>query len=79
MPKFCRCGSLLINGSCTNRKCSANIQSRNMASQKQIDYIKSLLEQLSEDLTIDDYRNIDYKKLTSNEASRILDELTKLI
>jgi len=50
-----------------------------MASQKQIDYIKSLLEQLSEDLTIDDYRNIDYKKLTSNEASRILDELTKLI
>lgn len=69
--EFCnKCGSLKINGSCTNKKCDHHIKSMvELATPHQIDYIKELAEQLSEDIS-----EINFETLSKSEAVDLIDE-----
>jgi hypothetical protein len=70
MAKFCECGSLIIDGSCTRKSCPKhNAKYDKPASQQIIGYIKSLRTQL------DDNSYIDYDNMTMLQASRIVDKL----
>jgi hypothetical protein len=69
MAEFCKCGSLKIKGSCTNKKCEEHIASISPATFKQVDFIKDLTLQLGEP---DDY---DFINMTTKEASKIIEEL----
>lgn len=70
MVEYCKCGSIKIKGSCTNRKCGEHISSISSATYKQIDFIKDLTIQLGEDPD-----NYDFINMTIKEASKIIDEL----
>ena len=71
---YCKtCGSLVIGGSCTNRKCRHHIKGTEYAIYSQIEYIRSMLARL------DDETEYDYKNMTLKEASKIIDELQERI
>ena len=69
--EFCnKCGSLKINGSCTNKKCDQHVKSMvEMATAQQVDYIKELAEQLGEDVT-----EINFESMSKSEAVDLIDE-----
>lgn len=69
--EFCnKCGSLKINGSCTNKKCDHHIKSMvELATPHQIEYIKELAEQLSDDIS-----EINFETLGKSEAVDLIDE-----
>lgn len=69
--EFCnKCGSLKINGSCTNKKCDHHIKSMvELATPHQIEYIKELAEQLSDDIS-----EMNFETLSKAEAVDIIDE-----
>jgi archaellum component FlaC len=69
--EFCKkCGSLKINGSCTNKKCDQHIKSMvELATDHQIEYIKDLAEQLSEDIS-----DINFDSLSKSDAVDLIDE-----
>lgn len=69
--EFCnKCGSLKINNSCTNKKCDQHIKSMvELATVQQIEYIKELAEQLSEDIS---EMNLD--TLSKADAVDLIDE-----
>lgn len=67
--KFCECGSIKINDSCTNKKCQYHIKGTEFATFKQTDYIQGMLKQLEDDT------EYDYRSMTQREASRIIDQL----
>jgi hypothetical protein len=69
--EFCSCGSLRVNSTCTNRKCSHHDSSRAPATFDQVEYIKDLLEKSG------DQREIDFQTLTKKQASKIIDELAE--
>jgi len=70
MTEFCECGSLVIHGNCTNKKCSSHRKSLvDEATYSQIEFIKSLSDRLNEDL------NIDFEILSKKEASNLIDKL----
>lgn len=67
---FCKCGSLKINGSCTNKKCEYHIKSMvELATPQQIEYIKELADQLADDIS-----EINFETLSKSEAVDIIDE-----
>lgn len=68
MAEFCTCGSLMIKGSCTNKKCEGHIASITPATLKQIEFIKDMSFKLGDP----DY---DFINMTTKEASEIIDEL----
>ncbi len=72
--EFCKkCGSLKINGSCTNKKCDQHIKSMvEMATAQQIEYIKELAEQLGEDIS-----EINFENMSKSEAVDLIDEYTE--
>ncbi len=69
--EFCnKCGSLKVNGSCTNKKCDQHIKSMvEMATAQQVDYIKELAEQLGEDIT-----EVNFDSMSKSEAVDLIDE-----
>lgn len=74
MASFCTCGSLVIEGSCTNKKCDRYHKVDALASFRQIEYIKSIKRQLDEDP--DDIEFVEkLKTLTIKEAIDLIDEL----
>ncbi len=68
--EFCKCGSLKINGSCTNKKCDHHIKSLvELATPAQIEYIKELADQLADDIT-----EINFETMSKSEAVDLIDE-----
>lgn len=69
--EFCnKCGSLKINGSCTNKKCDQHIKSMvELATAQQIEYIKELAEQLGEDIS-----DVNFEAMGKSEAVDLIDE-----
>ncbi len=69
--EFCnKCGSLKINGSCTNKKCDQHVKSMvELATAQQIEYIKELAEQLSEDVS-----DINFESMSKSEAVDLIDD-----
>lgn len=69
--EFCnKCGSLKINGSCTNKKCDQHIKSMvELATAQQIEYIKELAEQLGEDIS-----EVNFESMSKSEAVDLIDE-----
>ncbi len=69
--EFCnKCGSLKINGSCTNKKCDQHIKSMvELATAQQIEYIKELAEQLGEDIS-----DVNFEAMSKSEAVDLIDE-----
>ncbi len=68
--EFCKCGSLKVNGSCTNKKCEYHIKSMvELATPQQIEYIKELADQLADDIS-----EINFETLSKSEAVDIIDE-----
>lgn len=69
--EFCnKCGSLKINGSCTNKKCDQHVKSMvELATAQQIEYIKELAEQLSEDVS-----EINFESMSKSEAVDLIDD-----
>lgn len=73
--EFCKCGSLKINGSCTNKKCEYHIKTMiELATPQQIEYIKELSDQLAEDIS-----EINFDTLSKSEAVDIIDEYLEKI
>ncbi len=69
--EFCnKCGSLKINGSCTNKKCDQHVKSMvELATTQQIEYIKELAEQLGEDIS-----EVNFEVMSKSEAVDLIDE-----
>lgn len=69
--EFCnKCGSLKIKGNCTNKKCDQHVKSLvEMATTQQIDYIKELAEQLSEDVS-----EINFDNMSKSDAADLIDD-----
>ncbi|MHB8063194.1 MAG: hypothetical protein ACYDG2_11265 [Ruminiclostridium sp.] len=69
--EFCnKCGSLKINGSCTNKKCDNHIKSLvELATPQQIEYIKELAEQLADDIT-----EINFEAMSKADAVDLIDD-----
>jgi len=69
--EFCtKCGSLKINGSCTNKKCDHHIKSMvELATPQQIEYIKELAEQLADDIS-----EINFEALSKSDAVDLIDD-----
>lgn len=68
--QFCKCGSLMIDGSCTNKKCPAHIDRFEPATPGQISEIKELLEKL-----LRDYKESDFSGLSIDDAQKTIDDL----
>jgi hypothetical protein len=67
---FCDCGSIRVNGNCTNKKCQKHTKSLvEPVTFHQMDYIKTLAESLGEDTD-----HIDFEYLSKKEASRLINE-----
>lgn len=69
--EYCECGSLKLNGNCTNKKCSRHEERHEPASSKQISIILGLLERMGKD---DGEHGL--KGLTADEAERLIEDLT---
>jgi ribosomal protein L18E len=69
--EFCKkCGSLKINGSCTNKKCDQHVKAMvETATAQQIDYIKELAEQLNEDIS-----EMNFESMSKNDAADLIDD-----
>jgi len=69
--EFCnKCGSLKISSSCTNKKCDQHIKSLvELVTAQQIEYIKELAEQLSEDIS-----DLNFESMTKVEAIDLIDD-----
>jgi hypothetical protein len=65
MAEFCKlCGSLIVDDSCSYKKCKNHKLMLSIpATYKQIEFLKEL-----------DCDNIDFEKLTKNEASELINE-----
>lgn len=74
MAVFCECGSLVIEGSCTNKKCDRYRKTDALASFRQLEYIKSIKHQLGEDPDEIDFVE-KLKTLTIREAMDLIEEL----
>jgi superfamily II DNA/RNA helicase len=73
--EFCKCGSLIINGSCTNKKCEHHIKTMiELATPQQIEYIKELADQLADDIS-----EINFDTLSKSEAVDLIDEYLEKI
>lgn len=71
---YCKtCGSLIMGGSCTNKKCKHHIQGTEYATYSQVEYIQAMLAKLG------DETEYDYKSMSKKEASRIINELQERI
>lgn len=70
--EFCRCGSIIMNGGCTNRKCSGykKTAATEHTTFKQLEYLRDLVEQLGRDES-----EYDLESITSKEASQLINEL----
>ncbi len=68
--EFCECGSLVIGGNCTNKKCPKHVKKYEQISADQITAIRALMEKLERD-----YNESDFKSMTSDEAQRMIDDL----
>lgn len=69
MAEFCKCGSLMLKGSCTNRRCENHMSSFEFVTYKQIEYIENMAEKLEDKL------EYDFKNMTRKEADKIIKEL----
>ena len=69
--EFCpKCGSLKINGNCTNKKCDQHVKSLvELATAQQIDSIKELAEQLGEDVS-----EMNFDIMSKTDAAYLIDE-----
>lgn len=69
--EFCsKCGSLKVSGNCTNKKCDQHIKSLvELATPQQVEYIKELAEQLSEDIS-----DLNFDNLSKSDAAYMIDE-----
>ncbi len=73
--EFCKCGSLKINGSCTNKKCEYHVKTMiELATPQQIEYIKELADQLADDIS-----EINFDTLSKSEAVDLIDEYLEKI
>ncbi len=67
MAEFCTCGSLKIRNNCTNKRCKHHNPGMELATFKQIEYIRDMLDSLGEEA--------DTKDMTQKEASKLIREL----
>lgn len=69
--EFCnKCGSLKINGNCTNKKCDQHIKSLvELATPKQVDYIRELAEQLNEDIS-----DLNFDNMSKSDAEYLIED-----
>ena len=66
--EFCECGSLLVRGVCTNKKCSRHVKMAiETATFKQVEFIRDLAEKLGEDAD-----DIDFEYLSKKEAAKLI-------
>lgn len=70
MAEFCECKSLMINGSCTNKKCQGHKRNSAPCSYEQAELILNLCKELGEDPQEHCTEN-----LTSKQAQGIISEL----
>lgn len=68
--EFCQCGSLKVNGNCSNKKCVYHVKNDEMATFKQIEFIRELCERLDKD--VEEY---NFQDMTKAEAADIIQEL----
>jgi hypothetical protein len=69
--EFCKkCGSLKINGNCTNKKCDQHIKSLvELATPQQVDYIRELAEQLNEDIS-----DLNFDNMSKSDAQYLIED-----
>lgn len=70
--EFCKCGSIVIENNCTNKKCDNHKRGSELASYRQINYIKSLCSMLEKD-------EPDLKHITKPDADRLIKEYEELV
>lgn len=70
--EFCKCGSLVKDGNCTNKKCKLHALTFNDdITYNQMQYIESLRSELH-------YTSeIDFKTITKRQAMKMIDDLIK--
>lgn len=68
--EFCQCGSLKVNGACSNKKCKNFVRTAPNASKKQLDIIKDMLYQLGRE-----EEEYNLPELSSKDASILIEEL----
>jgi len=69
--EFCKCGSLKIEGICSNRNC--DLTRKDNLTHKQYEYLLHLHIEAKQELPV------GLINMTKKEASRLIDELEKLI
>lgn len=70
LAEFCTCGSLVVRGNCTNKKCEHHKRSlADPATFEQINFIESLRSQVGDD------SEIDFDTLSKTEASALINKL----
>lgn len=71
MADFCKCGSLIIRGNCSNKKCEHHKRElAEAATFDQIEYIKGLAKRLG-----NDQDELDFEIMSKKEASDLIDKL----
>lgn len=68
--EFCECGSMMIGGNCTNKKCKKHVKKVEKAATKQVATIKALLERLDRD-----YNEAELKSMSSDDAEGLIYDL----
>jgi len=75
MASFCKCGSLIIDESCTNKKCKYCTKKSNLITPQQIEHINDLKCRLEEDYE-EDCEDIEIiENMTAKEASELIKRL----
>jgi hypothetical protein len=71
--EFCKCGSMIVKGFCSNKKCKEHGQVAELATYRQMNYIKSLCTLLDKD----EPENLIH--MTKVDASSLIKEYEELL
>lgn len=72
--EFCKCGSIMINGGCSNKRCKQHNKDISFATFRQIDHIKDMMEQLNLDES-----KFGLQSMNNKQASALIKELEKMV
>jgi DNA-directed RNA polymerase subunit M/transcription elongation factor TFIIS len=73
--EFCdRCGSMMISGGCTNKRCRHNNKEIGYPSFKQMERIKDMMEQLHMDED-----KLELQGINNKQAATLIKELEKMM
>ena len=72
--EFCKCGSLMITGACSNKRCPFHNKEVTYATHRQIDNIKDMMDRLH----IDEDK-FALQSLNDRQAAVLIKELKKMM